>query len=110
MSEQTSRLQTEKKNTAPGYLETIAIATIIAAAALFGYDQMFAEKIVVVDLKKELEQQKALLTAGAITEEQWKKELDRIEAALDQQAAEYPHHIFVLKEVVLKNGNQIDFR
>lgn len=90
----------------PGYLEVIGISLIAAALAVVGYDKMYAQKIKVLDLKGYLRMQKALLVAEEITEDQWKANLDRLEQALNNEASK-PNHIILLKEVVLKSGDEI---
>ena len=92
----------------PGYIETIVIVLLLLLLALFGYDRMFAQKIVVVDLAGYLRTQKALLAAKEISEQQWKDSLDRIEEMLNDQAKNNPNHIVILKEVVLKNGRELN--
>lgn len=98
-----------KKTVGPGYLEVILIALIVAAAAVAGYDRFFAQKIKVIDLKGYIRTQKALLTAGEITKDQLQVNLDKIDQAVDR-AAEDPHHIILLKEIVLKNGDEISIK
>jgi len=90
----------------PGYLEVIGISLIAAALAVAGYDRLYAQKIRVLDLKGYLRTQKALLVAGEITEDQWKTNLDRMEQVLNREAGR-PNHVILLKEVVLKNGDEI---
>jgi len=84
----------------------IAISLIAVALAVAGYDRLYAQKIRVLDLKGYLRTQKALLVAGEITEDQWKANLDRLEQVLNREAAG-PNHVILLKEVVLKNGDEI---
>jgi len=84
----------------------IAISLIAAALAVAGYDRMYAQKIKILDLKGYLRTQKALLVAGEITEDQWKENLDRLEPILNREAVR-PNHVILLKEVVLKNGDEI---
>jgi len=102
MSEQNS----PKQKRGPGYLEVIAISLIAAALVVAGYDKMYAQKIKILDLKGYLRTQKALLVAGEITEDQWKENLDRLEQVLNREAVK-PNHVILLKEVVLKNGDEI---
>jgi len=102
MSEQNS----PKQKRGPGYLEVIAISLIAAALAVAGYDKMYAQKIKVLDLKGYLRTQKALLVAGEINEDQWKASLDRLEQVLNREASD-PNKVILLKEVVLKNGDEI---
>ena len=91
----------------PGYLEVIAIALLVAVVALVGYDRLFAQKIKVLDLKGYLRTQKALLTAGEITPKQWKEKLDTVELILDDEAVRHRNHVIVLKDVVLRNGDEL---
>jgi len=93
--------------TGPGYLEVIVIALLIAVVALIGYDRLFAQKIRVVDLKGYLRTQKALLAAGEITPKQWKGKLDAVEQILNDEAARHRNQVIILKDVVLRNGQEI---
>ena len=93
----------------PGYLEVIVISLIMAALAVVGYDRMYAQKIKVLDLKGYLRTQKALLVAGEINEDQWKASLDKLEHVLNREAVD-PNHVILLKEVVLKNGDEISIK
>ncbi len=93
--------------TGPGYLEVIVIALLMAVVALASYDRLFAQKIKVLDLKGYLRTQKALLTAGEITTEQWKGKLDTVEQILNDEAVRHRNHVIILKDVVLRNGKEI---
>jgi len=97
-----------ERASSPGYIETIAIVLLLLLLALFGYDRMFAQKIVVVDLAGYLRTQKALLAAKEINEQQWKDSLDRVEQMLNDHARNNPNHVVILKDVVLKNGREIN--
>ena len=92
----------------PGYIETIAIVLLLLLLALFGYDRMFAQKVVVVDLAGYLRTQKALLAAKEISAQQWKDNLDHVEKSLSDHAGNNPNHVVILKEVVLRNGQEIN--
>ncbi|HHL34380.1 MAG TPA: hypothetical protein ENJ30_08485 [Desulfobulbaceae bacterium] len=98
-----------KKSTGPGYLEVIIIALIMAAGVVAGYDKMFAQKIKVIDLKGYIRTQKALLVAGEINKNQLRINLDKIDQAV-KKAADTPNTIILLKEVVLKNGDEISIK
>jgi hypothetical protein len=103
--------QSEKPvNTGPGYFEIILITLGISVATILGYDRRFAQKIRVLDLQGYLRTQKALLTAGEITEQQWTIKLDTVEQILNDEASNHRNHVIVLKDVVLRNGNEIDIR
>ena len=93
--------------TGPGYIEVIVIALLMATVALVGYDRLCAQKIKVLDLKGYLRTQKALLTAGEITPTQWKEKLDTVEQILNDEAVRHRNQVIVLKDVVLRNGEEI---
>jgi len=95
------------QQTLSGYLGMAIIALAISMAVIFGYDKFFAQKVKVVDLKAYLRTQKALLTSGEINEEKWRAGLDRVEETLNSEPA---NHVVVLKDVVLRNGDEIDLR
>jgi len=108
-TKETKETKETKKTARPGYLEVILIALIVAAAAVAGYDRFFAQKIKVIDLKGYIRTQKALLAAGEINKDQLRTNLDKVDQALNRAAAD-PHHIILLKDVVLKNGDEISIK
>ena len=97
-----------ERHSGPGYIETIVIVLLLLLLALFGYDRMFAQKVVVVDLAGYLRTQKALLAAKEISVQQWKDNLDHVEKSLNDHAGNNPNHVVILKEVVLRNGREIN--
>ena len=96
----------EKPKATPGYVEIIVITILIVGTALWGYDQFLAQKVLTFDLKGYLREQTALIKAGEMTEEQFKSNLDRTEAILNAEA-EKSNHVILLKDVVVRNGNEI---
>ena len=94
----------EKPKTAPGYLEIVLITIFIVLGAIWGYDHFLAQKVLTFDLKGYLRQQTALIKAGEMTDEQFKTNLDRVEALLN---AEKNNHVILLKDVVVRNGDEI---
>ena len=96
----------ETPKTTPGYLEIIVITILIVCGAIWGYDQFLAQKILTFDLNGYLREQTALIKAGKMTEEQFKSNLDRTESLLSAEA-EKRRHVILLKDVVMRNGNEI---
>lgn len=96
----------ETPKTTPGYLEIIVMTILIVGGAIWGYDQFLAQKILTFDLKGYLHEQTALLKAGEMTEEQFRSNLDQTEALLNAKA-EKRRHVILLKDVVMRNGNEI---
>ena len=100
--------ESPERSNSPGYIETIVIVLLLLLLALFSYDRMFAQKVVVVDLAGYLRTQKALLAAKEISEQQWKDNLDHVEKSLNDHAGNNPNHVVILKEVILRNGQEIN--
>ncbi len=92
----------------PGYLFTILIALVVSAitatATMALYDQRFAHKVVVMDLKGFVRQQRDRMLSGELDEKQFQKNLDAMEKVL---LAVPRNHTVIMKEVVLRNGREI---
>lgn len=94
----------------PGYLEVILISLIIVASAFWGYDRFFAQKIRIVDMSGYFKQQKALMAAGELTEEDFRANLKKLDSYISQDAELHKNQVYILKEVVLKNGEELPIR
>lgn len=92
----------------PSYIEVILIVLLITCSLLYGYDRYVAQKVRVVDMGSYLRQQKALLVTGELSADELKEGLDRIDQLVRQEAELHPNHIYLLKEVVLHNGEELD--
>ena len=110
MSDNEGKAERKNSKLTPSYIEVIFIVLIVVSGAIYGYDQYFAQKVKVVDIGGYLRQQKALLAAGEITGEDLKAGLDKIDRLVSQEAEQYKNHIIILKEVVLKNGNELKIK
>lgn len=91
----------------PGYIEVIVIALLIVGIAFWGYDRYFAQKIKIVNMSGYFRQQKALMAAGELTEADFMDNLNKMEALISRDADLHKNQIYILKEVVLKNGNEL---
>ncbi|MDD2468920.1 MAG: hypothetical protein PHI97_33535 [Desulfobulbus sp.] len=91
----------------PGYMEVIGIVLVIVLGVLIAYDRFLVPKVKVADLKSYLQEQKTLLAAGTITEEQWKRNLDTLEQVFQKQP---PHHLIILKDVVLHHDPNTEIK
>ena len=80
---------------------------VIVLGALLLYDRYLVPRVKVVDLKGYLQEQKILLTAGTISEEQWQRNLDTLEQMLKQQPR---HHLILLKDVVLRHDPDAELK
>ena len=89
----------------------IGIAIISLVVSLFAalsvvafYDQRYAQKIVTMDLQGYIKNQRDKTVSGEISDEELRKNIDTMEAAL---LAEPANHVVLLKEVVLRNAREI---
>ena len=101
------RDQESRVMVSPGYLEVIGIVLVIVLGVLFAYDRFLVPKVKVADLKGYLQEQKTLLAAGTITEDQWKRNLDTLEQAFQEQPR---HHLIILKDVVLHHDPDTEIK
>lgn len=93
----------------PGFAQTALVALFVGLAtatlAIGVYDRYFAQKIVAVDLKGYVQRQRDLLLAGKIDDEGIRRAFDRLETVLTEIPG---NHVVILKEVVLRNGKDIE--
>ena len=101
-------MKNQNVNSCPGYWAVTAIALVTAvitsAAVTFIYHSRLAQQIKVVDLKGYMMNQKVLLSTGEIDEAQWLNNLNAFEERLQNEPA---NHVVLLKEVVLRNGEEL---
>lgn len=94
----------------PGYIEVIVISLIIVGVAFWSYDRYFAQKIKIVDMSEYFRQQKALMAAGELTEDDFRASLNKMDVRISQDADLNKNQIYILKEVVLKNGDEFSLK
>ena len=107
MNEHIEERQTASAVASPGYLEVIGIVLVIALGLLFAYDRFLVPKVKVADLKGYLQEQKTLLAAGTITEDQWKRNLDTLEQVFREQPT---RQLIILKDVVLHHDPDTEIK
>jgi len=100
-------LQESRETVSPSYLEVIGIVLVIVLGALFAYDRFLVPKVKVADLKGYLQEQKTLLAAGTITEDQWKRNLDTLEQVFREQPS---RQLIILKDVVLHHDPDTEIK
>jgi hypothetical protein len=79
---------------------SLIVSLTVAAGTVYLYDQHFAQKVVAVDLKGFLQEQKDDYLDGKITEEDVNRRMDELEAFVDQIPK---HHSVILGDVVVRN-------
>ncbi len=108
MSENEEKVTRQNGKLTPSYIEVIVIVLIIVGGAFYGYDRFIAQKIKVVDMSGYLRQQKALIATGEINADDLKANLNTVDQLISQEAGLHKNQIYILKEVVLKNGNRFN--
>ena len=107
MNEHIEEHQTVSVVASPGYLEVIGIVLLIVLGTLFAYDRFLVPKVKVADLKGYLQEQRALLAGGTITEDQWKRNLDTLEQVFREQPS---RQLIILKDVVLHHDPDTEIK
>ncbi|MBM9514070.1 hypothetical protein [Desulfogranum marinum] len=107
MNENEAKREPRKSNLTPSYLEVVLIVLIVVGGAVYGYDRYFAQKVKVVDMSSYLRRQKEQIATGEITADAFKVDLERVDQLVSQDAELHHNHIYILKEVVLKNGEEL---
>ncbi len=85
-------------------LISMAISTLISTSVLWIYDKIFAQKIMVMDLKGYIRSQRDKAMSNEISDDELRHKIDAMEAALLAQPA---NHTVILKDVVLRNAREI---
>jgi hypothetical protein len=83
------------------WLATVLIGAAISAAAVLTYDLFFAVKVVAVDLKGFIAQQRDLVLTKKITEEQFKANVDKFERMVFGIPE---NHVVIMGDAVVRNA------
>ncbi len=78
---------------------------LITCGLIWGYDQYVAQKIVAVDIKGFISQQRELYVAGKIDSEQFQRNVDRMEALVTDTK---PNQVVLMGDAVVRNAKIID--
>lgn len=77
------------------------ISVLTSILSVFVYDRYFAQKIVAVDIKGYIAEQRDLYVAGKINDEQLKQNIDRLEKVL----ADIPKNkVVIMGDAVIRNA------
>lgn len=93
--------ETAQKERRFRWLSNLLISLLISFAAIFIYDRFFVQKIVAVDVKGYIAEQRDLYLSGRINEEQLKANIDRIENVV----GDIPKNkVVIMGDAVIKNA------
>lgn len=79
---------------------SLIVSLAVVTGAIYLYDENFAQKVVAVDLKSFLQEQKDDYLDGKITEEDMNRRMDELEVFVDQIPK---NHSVILGDVVVRN-------
>lgn len=85
-------------------LTTVLICATVTAGMIAGYDRWFAQKIVALDVKGYIAEQRDLFISGKIDEEQLKRNFDRLEKVKEQVPG---NRVIILGDVLVRKNVEI---
>lgn len=86
------------------FLISLVVSLVTATSVVGIYDQIYAQKIMVMDLKGYIRSQRDKAMSNEISDDELRRKFDAMEAAL---LALPTNHIVILKDVVLRNAREI---
>ena len=84
----------------PGWFATVLLCALFSLLSVFVYDRYFALKLVAVDIKGYLADQRDMYVAHKINEEQLNQAIDRLGAAVDRIPK---NRAVVMADAVIRN-------
>jgi len=85
-------------------LTTVLICAAVSAGMIAGYDRWFAQKIVALDVKGYIAEQRDLFIRGRINEEQLKQNFDRLEKVKEKVPG---NRVIILGDVLVRKNVEI---
>lgn len=95
----------EKKEKGFNPISVIIICLIVSILVVYAYDRFFAQKIVTFDLKGFIKEQKELYMKGQIDDNQFKMNVDNVEAMLKRVPR---NKVVIMGDVVLKGAEKLE--
>ena len=98
----------EQPKRQPGTLALIGICLVVSLGAslatVAGYDHWYAQKIVAVDIKGYIAQQRDNYLAGKLSDEELRKSFDRLEAAITSIPK---NRVIIMGDAVVRNAETV---
>ena len=86
------------------YLVTFLMCLAVSAGAIYLYDRYYATKIVSIDIRKYVADQRSLFLDGKLTEKDLNSNLDRLRQLIDGVPS---NSVVIASDVVIKNAETI---
>ena len=98
----------EQPKRQPGTLALIGACLVVSLGAslatIAGYDRWYAQKVVAVDIKGYIAQQRDYYLAGKLNDEELKKSFDRLEAVI---TAIPKNRVIIMGDAVVRNAETV---
>jgi hypothetical protein len=98
----------EQPKQPPGLITIVALCLAVSLGAslatIFGYDHWYAQKIVAVDLKGYIAQQRDNYLAGKLNDDELKRSFDRLETVI---TAIPKNRVVIMGDAVVRNAETI---
>jgi len=86
------------------FMTTVLICAAVSAGMIVGYDRWFAQKIVALDVKGYIAEQRDLFISGKIDEEQLKRNFDRLERVKENVPG---NRVIILGDVLVRKNVEV---
>ncbi|MHC1698872.1 MAG: hypothetical protein AB9919_12595 [Geobacteraceae bacterium] len=86
------------------FMTTVLICVAVSAGMIAGYDRWFAQKIVALDVKGYIAEQRDLFISGKIDEEQLKRNFDRLEKVKEKVPG---NRVIILGDVLVRKNVEV---
>jgi len=96
--------ETGKKERYFNWLLTLLISLLISLVSIFVYDRFFVQKIVAVDVKGYIAEQRDLYISGKINEEQLKANIDKMEKAVTSIPR---NKVIIMGDAIIRNAEVV---
>ncbi len=96
--------ETEKKERYFNWLLTLLISLLMSLASILIYDRFFVQKIVAVDIKGYISEQRDLYISGKINDEQLKANIDKMEKVVTSIPK---NKVIIMGDTVIRNAEVV---
>ena len=101
MSLEIKEIPQKKGFAVPGWLLTALVSLVVSVLSIFVYDHFFIKKIVSLDIKGYIAEQRDLYLAGKINDEQFRANIDKLEARVKSIPS---NQVVIMGDAVVKNA------
>lgn len=88
----------------PAWLFTTLVSILMSALSIFVYDRFFTQKVVSLDIKGYIAEQRDLYLSGKINDEQFRANIDKLEAKVKSVPK---NRVVIMGDAVVKNAEVI---